>query len=34
MSHIAQHAPAKRPLNCKLHKWSRKRVGRNEKMQE
>lgn len=34
MSHIAQPAPAKRPLNCKLHEWSRKRVRRNEKEQE
>lgn len=36
MSHIAQPAPAKRPLNCELHlaKWSRKRGRRNEKEQE
>lgn len=34
MSHIALSAPAKGPLNCKLHKWSRKRVRRNEKEQE
>lgn len=34
MSHIAQPAPAKRPLDCKLHKWSGKIVRRNEKEQE